>query len=125
VPRSFDVPDRSSHARGRWGEDRAVARFRSLGFDVVARNWQSPERELPGELDIVARRGGLVVFCEVKARRRGLGRAVWAVRDDKQARVRALAEAWLRATGLTDTVDVRFDVIAIDGVRLEHYEAAF
>lgn len=116
--------DRSGRARGRWGEDRAAARYRMLGFDVVGRNWRSPERELPGELDVIARRGELVVFCEVKARS-SVGRALWAVRVEKQARVRALAEAWLRSTGLDGHVDVRFDVIAIDGVRLEHYEAAF
>lgn len=124
MPRSPDPVDWSSRARGRWGEDRAAARFRSLGFEVVDRNWRSPERALPGELDVVARRGDLVVFCEVKARGRA-GRGWWAVRDDKQARVRALAEAWLRERGLDGEVDVRFDVVTIDGVRLEHYEAAF
>jgi putative endonuclease len=124
MSRSPNPSDWSSRARGRWGEDRAVARFRSLGFDVVDRNWRSPERELPGELDVVARRGDLVVFCEVKARGLG-GKAVWAVRAEKQARVRALAWAWLRVHSLVDAVDVRFDVVAIDGVRLEHYEAAF
>ena len=124
MSRATNPSDWSSRARGRWGEDRAVARFRSLGYDVVDRNWRSPERELPGELDVIAVRGDLVVFCEVKARTR-YGRAVWAVREDKQARVRALAEAWLRTSGLDGRVDVRFDVVAIDGVRLEHYEAAF
>lgn len=124
MSRSPTPSDWSSRARGRWGEDRAAARFRSIGFDVVDRNWRSHERALPGELDIVARRGDLVVFCEVKARGLG-GKAVWAVREEKQAKVRALAEAWLREQGLTDVVDVRFDVVAIDGVRLEHYEAAF
>jgi putative endonuclease len=117
-------PDRSHLARGRWGEDRAAARLRSLGFAIVDRNWRSPDRELPGELDLVARRGDLVVFCEVKARRR-VGRAVWAVDEVKQGRLRALAAAWLRAHELGGAVDVRFDVIAIEGVRLDHYESAF
>jgi putative endonuclease len=65
------------------------------------------------------------VFCEVKARRSGAyGGAVAAVTPSKQAQVRRLASSWLRAAGSPD-IDVRFDVIAIDGVRLTHYEAAF
>ncbi len=115
--------DWSSRARGRWGEERAAARYRALGFAVVARNWRSPERELPGELDVIARRDDLVVFCEVKARR-GHGRAVMAVDEAKQGRVRRLAEAWLRANAIDD-VDVRFDVITVEGITVEHYEAAF
>lgn len=78
-----------------------------------------------GDIDLVARRDDLVVFCEVKARRAGSpGGAVSAVTPAKQAQVRILAESWLRAAG-SPPVDVRFDVVAIDGVRLTHYEAAF
>jgi putative endonuclease len=65
------------------------------------------------------------VFCEVKARRSAAyGGGAAAVAPAKQAQVRTLAASWLRAAGSPET-DVRFDVIAIDGVRLTHYEAAF
>ena len=111
-------------SRGRWGEDRAAAHYRSIGFEVVARNWRSGIRDLPGELDLIVRRPGLVVFCEVKARRRSdFGVAAIAVDDGKQWRTRSLAEAWSRSHPHDD--DVRFDVIAIDGVALTHYPAAF
>jgi putative endonuclease len=80
---------------------------------------------LQGDIDLVARRDDLIVFCEVKARRSNrFGGAVYAVTPAKQAQVRRLAESWLRAAGSPE-VDVRFDVIAIDGVELTHYEAAF
>jgi putative endonuclease len=119
----------SSRARGQWGEQRAAAHYRTLGFEIVDRNWRSPLRELPGELDVIARRGDLIVFCEVKARRRGatFGGAALAVNPVKQARVRALAEAWLRAHALGDVdgLDIRFDVVAVDGVALQLYDAAF
>jgi Holliday junction resolvase-like predicted endonuclease len=49
---------------------------------------------------------------------------VAAVTPAKQDQVRRLAESWLSAAG-SPAVDVRFDVIAIDGVELTHYEAAF
>jgi putative endonuclease len=119
--------DRSSRARGRWGEERAVAHLRRLGFTIVDRNWRSPEREVPGELDIVAIDGesDLVVFCEVKARRRGgHGGAVAAVGVVKQRRIRVLAESWLRCRDHVAAA-VRFDVITIDGVVLRHWDAAF
>jgi Holliday junction resolvase-like predicted endonuclease len=46
------------------------------------------------------------------------------VTSAKQAQVRRLAESWLRVAG-SPAVDIRFDVVAIDGVDLAHYEAAF
>jgi putative endonuclease len=119
------VPNLASRSRGRWGEARAAAHYRTLGFEIVDRNWRSPLRALPGELDLVVRDGDRIVFCEVKARQSvGYGGAAYAVGEAKQARIRALAQAWLTARRLDD-VDVRFDVIAIDGVRLTHHESAF
>ncbi len=117
--------DMANRSRGRWGEDRAAAHYRSLGFDIVSRNWRSGLREVPGELDLIVQRRGLLVFCEVKARRRtGYGGPAFAVDAAKQARIRSLAEAWLGANQPGD-VDVRFDVIAVEGVALVHHESAF
>ena len=117
--------DLSRRARGRWGEARAARHLRSLGFEIVATGWRPAEPELRGDLDVIARRAGVVVFCEVKARRTAdFGGAAAAVTLGKQQQVRRLAASWLRAAG-SPHVDVRFDVIAIDGVRLTHHEAAF
>jgi putative endonuclease len=119
------VVNLASRSRGRWGERRAAAHYRALGFEILALNWRSPVRELPGELDLVVARDRLLVFCEVKARQRsGYGGAARAVDEVKQARIRALAAAWLADHGGGD-LDVRFDVIAIDGVTLTHLESAF
>ena len=117
--------DRSKVARGRWGEQRAVRHLEQSGLIVVDRNWRSPEREVGGELDIVAADGDLVVFCEVKARRRsGFDGAAAAVDERKQNQIRGLAESWVRLYG--DRFDrIRFDIVAIDGVRLTHLVAAF
>ncbi len=119
--------DRSRRARGAWGEDRAAAHLARLGYLIVDRNWRSPEREVAGELDLVALHDGVLVFCEVKARRTGgHGGAVAAVGAAKQERIRGLAASWLRARGDDVVHDgVRFDVIAIDGVRLRHWTSAF
>ena len=120
------MPDLSNRSRGRWGETLAARHLRSLGFAVLDAGWRPPERELRGDLDLVARRRDLLVFCEVKARRDAIrfGGAVAAVNASKQRQVRVLAESWLRHHS-TGEVDIRFDVIAIDGVRLTHYEGVF
>jgi len=120
------LPDLSNRSRGRWGEALAARHYRALGFAVLDVGWRPPERELQGDLDLVLRRGDLVVFCEVKARRDAarFGGAVAAVSAVKQAQVRTLAASWLRQRR-PGGVDVRFDVVAIDGVRLTHYEGAF
>lgn len=120
------MPDLSNRSRGRWGEARAARHLRSLGFVVLDAGWRPPERELQGDLDLVARRGDVLVFCEVKARRDAgrFGGAIAAVGVAKQVQVRTLAVSWLHHHHPGD-VDIRFDVIAIDGVRLTHYEGAF
>lgn len=119
------MSDQSKRARGRWGEDRAVTHYRRAGYRIIDRNWRSCERHLPGELDVVASDGDVLVFCEVKARRTGgFGGAVAAVTVAKQHQIRLLAASWLREHDVTPE-HIRFDVVAIDGVRLDHYESAF
>ncbi|CAN5819127.1 YraN family protein [soil metagenome] len=108
-------------ARGRWGEDRAAQHYRRAGFQIVDRNWRCGD----GEIDLIARRGDLVVICETKARRTDrFGPATSAVGVRKQQRLRGLAARWLRETG-TSGVTVRFDVAAVTGVELEIIAGAF
>ncbi len=89
-----EAPSPRGHDRrslGRAGEDLAAAWYADQGYEVLDRNWSCRQ----GELDIVARRGVLYVFCEVKARSSGLfGLPAEAVGPAKQARVRRLAALW-------------------------------
>ena len=112
-------------ANARAGEEAAEARYRARGYRVVARNW----RCRLGELDLVAERRGLLVFCEVKARSPGsFGSGFEAVTRRKQAKLRALAEAFLGATQVRPQ-GVRFDVasVSIRGGRadVQVFEDAF
>jgi len=117
--------DRANVARGRWGEDRAAALFERLGFRVVARDWRPHGYGVRGDLDLIVQLDDLVVVCEVKARRAGSpGGAVGAVTPNKQEQVRMLTELWLSEQGNPD-VRLRFDVVAIDGVQVTHYDHAF
>ena len=69
--------------------------------------------------------GRTIVFCEVKSRATdAFGGGLVAVGWAKQRRLRTLAAAWLTATG-THGVDVRFDVAAVTGTRIDVVESAF
>ena len=110
---------------GSRGEEAAADAYRRRGYRVVARNW----RCRLGELDLVVERGGVLVFCEVKSRRQSVfGGGFEAVTWRKRAKLRAVAEAFLQATG-SHSQAIRFDVasVAVRGARstIELFEDAF
>ena len=106
---------------GRWGEDKAAAWYTERGWEVLDRNW----RGAGGELDLVLRRGGAVVFCEVKTRSStAYGHPAEAVDRRKQRRIRALAVQWLRQHH-EPAATLRFDVACVLKGRLEVLEGAF
>ncbi|HEY7529310.1 MAG TPA: YraN family protein [Gemmatimonadota bacterium] len=110
---------------GRTGEDAAARYLHSLGYRIRARNVRIGR----AELDLVAVRGGGVVFCEVKTRRgAGMGVPEEAVTHAKQRRIVRAAEGWLARRRWTG--QVRFDVISITveaggRLALRHLEDAF
>ena len=94
---------------GSRGERIAAAYLTEVGLRVLDRNWRCRD----GELDIVAREGDALVFCEVKTRRAvGFGHPVEAVGRVKQRRLRTLAQRWL-ATHDEHAPDLRFDVVGV------------
>ncbi len=67
---------------------------------------------------------GTLVFVEVRARRdASFGGAAASIGATKQRRIRRAAEHYL--SGLATWPPCRFDVIAIDGERIEWLQAAF
>jgi putative endonuclease len=111
---------------GRSGETATETGYVRRGFRVVARNWKCGI----GELDLVLRRGDLLVFCEVKTRRGSrFGPGFEAVDARKRRKLRALAETFLRHHAF-GPVAVRFDVSSVrlraDGSAVvEVFEDAF
>lgn len=114
-------PSLAAQARGRFGENEAARWYLRRGYQVVARNWRCRH----GEIDLVLQRPGVVVFCEVKARASAeFGGPQGAVNWQKQRRLRRLAATWL-AEQRPGAVEVRFDVAAVVGARVEVLENAF
>ena len=78
------------------------------------------------ELDVVARRGATVVFCEVKSKNGdGFGDPLEMVTAEKIRRVRRAANAWLATRPELGDCIVRFDVIVERSGKLEHLPNAF
>lgn len=117
---------RAKDVLGRHGEELAVRCLSDAGMQILARNWRCDE----GEIDVIARDGHTVVFCEVKTRSSSeFGSPLEAVTARKAARIRRLAYRWLREQRPT-AVEVRFDVVSIVRPPLgepvvEHLRAAF
>ncbi|HEY2214527.1 MAG TPA: YraN family protein [Acidimicrobiales bacterium] len=107
--------------RGAAGEDTAAAWYRAHGFEVLERNWRTPE----GEIDLICARPDLLVICEVKSRRTDRhGDPAEAVTRSKQVRLRRLATAYLGRSARR-YAEVRFDVASVLGATLTVIEDAF
>ncbi len=100
---------RTTSDLGAHGERIAAAYLTDSGLRVLDRNWRCRD----GELDIVARDGDALVFCEVKTRRAvGFGHPVEAVDHVKRRRLRVLAQRWLAAHD-EHAPELRFDVVGV------------
>lgn len=107
--------------RGNDGEERAVAYLMRAGMRIVERNFRSKL----GELDIVARDRGTLVFVEVRSRYDSLhGTAIEMVNVHKQRKVTRVAWSYI-ATRRPHFITARFDVIGITGDELVHIEDAW
>ena len=103
-------------------ESRAAAYLVAKGYRIVARRFRSPV----GEIDIVARRRGVLVFVEVKARSTLDDAAEVAVCRASSSGSPAAAGAWLAAHPEDADSDIRFDAVLVAPGRIpRHIPAAF
>jgi putative endonuclease len=102
-------PAETRHQTGLSAESRAAAYLVSKGFRIIARRLRTPH----GELDIVATKGRLIVFAEVKARDTA-DRAAASLTKVQQQRIVRAAELFLakQKANLAD-LDIRFDVLLV------------
>ncbi len=121
-PKPARSPDqrRVAETSGRRGERLAAWWLRLKGWRILDRRVRTPA----GEVDLVARRGTLIAFVEVKTRRTA-AELDHAIDQRRLARVAAAAEVLMpRYAGPGD--DIRVDVILLaPGTRPRHIENAW
>jgi putative endonuclease len=98
----------TSDSRGRLAELAAALLLRLKGFEILSRRFATAV----GEIDIVARRGDLLVFVEVK-RRPTVIAALDAVTPRQRLRVARAASLFLKARPAMRRHRCRFDVVAV------------
>lgn len=111
---------------GKRGEEIAARHLEATGLVIVDRNWRCPQ----GEIDLVVRDGGELVFVEVKTRSSvAFGHPLDAITVTKLARLRRLAAAWCDAhPGNHDRI--RIDAVAVIApiagpIEVEHLPGVF
>jgi putative endonuclease len=104
-----DAPARlKAYRRGHRGEWLAAAALMLKGFRIVERRY----RTRLGEIDLIARRGDLVLIVEVKVRAT-LRDAMEAVGRQSETRIEAAADVWLARQPDFSRLSVRFDMVAV------------
>ena len=102
------------------GEQRAVKYLKKSGYEVIERNLRTPF----GEVDIVASKGDITAFIEVKTRSDdSFGRPNEAVRADWQKRY--IDSARFYYSGREIDCVIRFDIIEVYKGGINHIENAF
>jgi len=103
---------------GRKGENLAASYFREQGWEILERNY----RTRLGEIDLIGRDHGTLVFVEVKTRTvTDFARPDQSVTRHKQAKLRRLVEDYIVKHNL-ESSDIRFDVL---GVTLSEHRPEF
>ena len=115
------VSRRRALRRGHISEYVAAAFLMLKGYRIVALRYRTRQ----GEIDIIARKGDLAVFVEVKARS-SEGGAIDAVSATAQRRIRDASDIWLSRQRDNARLSQRYDIVAVVPRRLpKHFIDAF
>jgi putative endonuclease len=123
---ALTVPPERRTERGGEAEASACRFLEGAGFAIAQRNW----RGSGGEVDIVARKGDLLAFVEVRSREdASFGTPEESVDLAKRRRIARAARHYLSTIPAASWREARFDVIAVEGTGqtavLRHYPGAF
>ena len=103
------------------GEVAAKKYLEEKGYRILAENYAGKM----GEIDLIAKQGGVVVFVEVKARENtAFGEPIEAITPQKVRKIALTAQQYLVQKRLLGS-DVRFDVVEVLCGEIRHTENAF
>ena len=102
---------KNNYETGAHYEKIAAEYLKGMGYEILEQNYRCPA----GEIDIIAREDGYLVFCEVKYRKNlKKGSPLEAVTAAKQRTISRCALFYL-ARHFDSDIPVRFDVVGITG----------
>ncbi len=113
--------------RGKRGEDAAIQLLQDKGYSVWERNYKIRG----GEIDLIANKGPLITFVEVKTRTtEEYGAPLESITSKKKASIIRTAERYLYDRDLHEGWDIRYDVVSVYSPKgqppqIEHIEDAF
>ncbi|MBV8934633.1 MAG: YraN family protein [Alphaproteobacteria bacterium] len=102
--------------RGRFAEWLCLWHLRLRGWQILARGWRCPS----GEIDILARRGGVLAVIEVKSRHE-FDAAASALTPRQRKRIARAAEAFLLSRPDLARLHPRFDLMLVAPGRLPRH----
>lgn len=99
---------RRAYIFGRGAETLAAWWLRLRGYRILARGFRVPV----GEIDLIARRGRVLAFVEVKARA-SLSGAIEALGPRQRRRIARAGAAFLQQRPELSNLDLRFDLVLV------------
>ena len=113
------APRRRAYRFGHFAETLCVWSLRLRGYAVLARRFDARV----GEIDIIARRGGVLAIIEVKARRAGDDDAM--LTTHQRSRIERAAEAFVARHRRLAGLDMRFDLMVVRPWRPPRHHADY
>lgn len=103
-------------------EEKAAMYLKEKGYHILDRNYISPF----GEIDLIAKKDGYLIFAEVKYRITDRsGHPLEVVDDRKKKRICKTAAFYCMKKRVSAETPMRFDVIGILEEEIYHIEHAF
>lgn len=124
---SGDLPRKSGQSKnkrmiGAAYEQKTAAFMQAEGYQILERNFRCRF----GEIDLISRKDGYLIFTEVKFRSHvGYGDPYQAVSRKKQMTISKVAQYYLHKNSLPETTPCRFDVAAVSVQSVQILENAF
>jgi putative endonuclease len=112
---------KNTYKSGLFAEFLARMYLRVQGFEIIGARYITGRWTRRAEIDIIARRGNLVIFVEVK-NRKSVSAAFDAIGGHQAVRLRRAAETWISHNRWHG--DARFDVIVVSGWRVRWFKNA-
>lgn len=107
---------------GRKGEEKVLREYIKRGYKLLERNTYFRG----GEIDLILKKNNLIVFIEVKKRKKGgFLSGILSINKRKIDRIIKFSKIYLERKNLYGKINVRFDVAIIEGENINILENAF